>query len=737
MNPEREDPILESCLEEVLGGRTPPDLTARILQAWAVQRSQIDGNTVGAGVQRSVDRARSTAQLPPATTGLNLPIPVNGNGHVKPAPVPELPIATQRRNKVAWESWAVVGSVLLVAGMLAAVIVPQIKRDHDRELAQPLQNTQPGNGPTRVKPPQQQLAAPEKTNPALKTEVENQPSVIVRSNNPPPEVVPSVPTNDPQPEANPIPQIVDTLPPAAPTIEPIPQKQLIQFVNHELSRSWAENKITPAPLATDSEWCRRVYLRLLGRIPSVEEITAFTKDRRPDRREQLVAEILETEKYADEFNRHWAGLWTNILIGRVAGTEPNDPVQREALEQYLASAFARRITYDQLLTELLTASGSTDSANIQEGAIHFLLSGFNKDATVATNRVSRIFLGVNLQCAQCHNHPTNDWDQADYWSLNAFLRQVAVERRGKDARLFDRDLVAQRGDADEAEVYYQTPSGLMKVAYPRFIDGTEISHAGELDKVKRREQLAKFIIRSPEMPRALVNRLWSHFFGYGFTKPVDDIGAGNQPSHPELLAKLAEQFVAYGFDLRAMMRCIVLSDPFQRSSRIPAGSTDVPEAGSIAHFSHYYTRQLQIEQVYDSLMIAAKFRRDTAGNNGPIQARVDWSSQFARSMATDDMGEETTFDGGTRQSLIMMSGDLMRSVTNPEQAGLLRGVIESPLSYEEKVRHLFMAALSRQPSSKELQGAQQLLAANGNNAKVALQDLWWAMLNSNEFILDH
>ena len=140
-------------------------------------------------------------------------------------------------------------------------------------------------------------------------------------------------------------------------------------------------------------------------------------------------------------------------------------------------------------------------------------------------------------------------------------------------------------------------------------------------------------------------------------------------------------------------------------------------------------------------MIAAKFRQGgpSTGSNGndPIQARQAWSQQFARSMATDDMSEETTFDGGTRQSIIMMTGDLMQKVTNTEQDGLLRGVIASPLSYEEKVQHLFLAALSRKPSSRELQGAQQLLAANGKNAKTALADLWWALLNSNEFILDH
>jgi hypothetical protein len=573
--------------------------------------------------------------------------------------------------------------------------------------------------------------------PSTPKRVEPAPSVIV--NNDKPKDNNTRPSRFPTPTPEETPRVVENNIPARATVEPIPAKQLIQFVNLELSEAWKENKVTPAPMANDSEWCRRVFVRLLGRIPTVEEVTAFTKDSSKDRREKLVTQLLESEKYADEFNQHWAGVWTNVLVGRVAGMEEGDPVDREQLQSYLASAFARKLPYDQLVTELLTAQGSTDSANVQEGAINFLLSGFQeKDATVATNRGSRLFLGVNLQCAQCHNHPTNDWNQADYWSLNAFLRQIAVERDGKNARLYDRDLQAQRGDEDEAEVYYQTPSGLMKVAYPRFIDGTELPHTGELAQVNRREKLAQLIVRTDEMPRALVNRMWSHFFGYGFTKPVDDIGAGNQPSHPELLEKLSQQFIAHGYDLRALMKWIVLSDPFQRSSRIPAGDVaDSPEAGNVALFSRYYTRQLQVEEVYDSLMIAAKFRNDTANGVDPVQARKAWSQQFARSMATDDMSEESTFDGGTRQSIIMMTGDLMQRVTSSDKDGLLSGVIASPLSYEEKVNHLFLAALSRKPSTKELQGAQKLFAANGNNAKPALQDLWWALLNSNEFILDH
>jgi len=445
-----EDPILNGALEEVLGGRTPPDLTARILQAWAVQRSE-NGSENGSanGVARAVDQARTAAQLPPAV-GLNVPIPVNGSKpHAAPLPLAEGPVV-KRRRKFPWEVAAAFSSVAAIAGLLAVAIWPQLNRPNV-PVAQPHENHSGKNGPKIVEKhppaiPGNQIAKPEEkpngTKPAPPAIVHNE-----KPNSPPEETPsPNFPVRNPQ--ENPAPQVVDNTPSARATIEPLPAKKLIEFVNLELKQAWTDNKVTPAPLANDSEWCRRVFVRVIGRIPTVEELNAFTKDPSTDRREKLVTQLLESDKYAAEFNQHWAGIWTNVLVGRVAGTEANDPVRRDALQTYLADAFARRLPYDQLVTELLTATGSTASSDVKDGAINFLLSGFQeKDATVATNRVSRIFLGVNLQCAQRHNHPTNDWHQADYWSLNAFLRQIPVERSGKDARLYDRDLVAQSGDA--------------------------------------------------------------------------------------------------------------------------------------------------------------------------------------------------------------------------------------------------------------------------------------------------
>jgi hypothetical protein len=349
-----------------------------------------------------------------------------------------------------------------------------------------------------------------------------------------------------------------------------------------------------------------------------------------------------------------------------------------------------------------------------------------------------VFLGQQLQCAQCHHHPTNEWGQQNYWAMNAFFRQARVQQVAGVTHLTDEDFVDRKTVTTEGEVYYELPNGTIRATGPMFVDGTKIEPSGKLDDVNRRQELARLVINSPQLSTALVNRLWSHNFGYGFTRPVDDIGPQNQPTHPELLAKLSEQFAAHNYDVRKVMKWLVLSDAFGRSSRITGNNLkDAPDAGSVPLFSHYYTRQLQAEEVYNSLLIAADLRKKAPNPKELETARVDWLAQFNRPMGTDDSEEESHFNGSVRQSLIMMNGDLMRRAVNSGDGSFLKSLQQSNLKFEEKVEHLFLAALSRQPSKRELDAVRQIVAQNANNPAAVLEDIWWSLLNSNEFILDH
>jgi hypothetical protein len=521
--------------------------------------------------------------------------------------------------------------------------------------------------------------------------------------------------------------------------------QVIAFINAALKGRWKEAGVRPSPAATESEWCRRVYLDCIGRIPTVDELEAFLVDNRRDKRARLVERLLEDDRYVESYARFWTTLWTNVLIGRTGGMEPNSPVHREGLQQYLRRSLLANKPYNRLVYELLSAQGANrPGEDDYNGAVNFLLAQLQEKATPATAKTAQIFLGLQVQCTQCHNHPFNDWKQNRFWELNAFFRQMREERtmegnQLKAVRLLDGDFAGEGGDPREAEVYFEQRNGIMQVAYPTFIDGTAIDPNGLVSEVDRRQELARFVSRSEELKLAIVNRLWAHFLGYGFTKALDDMGPHNPPSHPELLARLADELAGHGYDLKRLIRWITLSDAYALSSKFGSklgNAADDPTVGNPPLFSHFYLRQMSAEQLYDSLLMATGAHL-TQGNYEEQQRIKDrWLEQFAIAFGTDENDEATTFDGTITQTLVMMNGELTRQATTGESGNFLSQV-SMKSERAAALNELYLAALARRPSRQEVQVANNLLTAQSGNATTALEDIWWALLNSNEFILNH
>ncbi|HEY1067274.1 MAG TPA: DUF1553 domain-containing protein, partial [Pirellulales bacterium] len=331
-----------------------------------------------------------------------------------------------------------------------------------------------------------------------------------------------------------------------------------------------------------------------------------------------------------------------------------------------------------------------------------------------------------------------------FWGLNAFFKQMHVERLdasedGAVVKLTDVDFVSSLGDSTEAETYYETRQGLLQVAYPTFLDGRKINPSGEVSVVNRRDELAKLVIGSTWAKTAAVNRLWGHFLGFGLVHPVDDFGPHNPASHPTILNLLGDAFADTGWDLRRAMKWIVLSRPYQLSSRIdPHNRVDLPEAGETPLFTRFYLRQMRAEALFESLVVATKMDRDLPHDFSARQGRQQaWMQQFVIDFNTDENDETVTFDGSITQSLMMMNGDLMAQATSIEPGSFLNLVATAPTSDREKISELYLAALGRQPNSQEVQLAQQLWSARRGDAQGTLQDVWWALLNSNEFIMNH
>lgn len=527
-------------------------------------------------------------------------------------------------------------------------------------------------------------------------------------------------------------------------------------INRAMREGWQAAGLKPSKAATDAEWCRRVYLDLIGRVPTVAELKAYTANKDEDKRARLVDRLLGDD-YLEEYARHWTTLWTNTLIGRTGGVDRDSLAVRRGMQQYLRRAFQKNKSYDQLAEELVTATGSCMPGDADfNGAANFLADKMAENGVQATAKTAEIFLGMAVGCTQCHNHPFNEYKQNQFWELNAFFRQTRLDREvvpntnnRRYARIVDRDFAGEGGDPTKAELYYELRNGKLKVAYPVFVNGSSLAEkyadrgedfgdSGYLEDIHRRQELADLILSSDEFPRAAVNRMWSHFLGYGFTKPVYDMGPHNPPTHPELLDYLAGEFRSSSFDQKELMRWIVLSEPYSLSSRMTRDNqSDDPNLGARPLFSHFYLRQMQAEQLYESLLTATE-----ADESLPYDERERmkqrWLTQFNTAFGTDDNSESTTFNGSIPQALMLMNGDLVKKATECTPGSFLHKVAtSSELNNAKRVDYLYLAALAREPSRNELAICNKLLAARGGDTPEALKDIWWALLNSNEFILIH
>lgn len=530
------------------------------------------------------------------------------------------------------------------------------------------------------------------------------------------------------------------------TGRPAAKPEATQKIDELISRGWDEYQLKPSAVEDDMKWARRVYLDLLGRIPSVQELEEFMRDDPDERREALVNRLLFDDRYTLDYARNWTTIWTNILIGRTGGTANNSFINREGMQKYLRDSFARNKPYNVLVHELISATGTTTPGKENfNGAVNFLIDKVNdENATLATSSVSRIFMGLQVQCTQCHNHPFNEWKQEKYWEFNAFFRQSRALRRFVEgtndidhAELVDQDFAGESRNPDQADLFYELRNGLLRVAYPVFVDGTEINRSGYVTEVNRRRELADLIIESEYMDKAIVNRMWGHFFGYGFTKPVDDLGPHNIASHPELFQFLSTEFRDQGYDLKKLISWIVLSEPYQLSSKSTRDNvTDDPMLGQAPRFSHYYIRPMTAEELYESLLVATRAEDSSSDYQMTEQMKNRWLQQFSRAFGTDEGDESIEFAGTIAQVLMMFNGDLIRAATRADGGGFLQSVIASSGTPKDKIDRMFLAAFARKPTKKEASVFLQLVQSSDNPVE-GVEDVWWALLNSNEFLFNH
>lgn len=502
--------------------------------------------------------------------------------------------------------------------------------------------------------------------------------------------------------------------------------ELIKFINEKIRAGWQDNNMQPSEVADDSEWLRRVYLDIVGHIPDLETYEKFIADKDKAKRTKVIDALLDDPSYV----RNFTTIWTNLLIGR--GTPRR--VSRDGLLKFLRESFAKNRAWSEIVFDLISAEGHMT----ENGATNFLMSHLNEGAVPATAISARLFLGMQVQCTQCHNHPFNDWKQDAFWQFNSFFKQVRkVEhlkynpRTGRSNEFDYSELVAQ---PFEGPVYYERRSGLMQVAFPTF-NGVEVNPEGDTN---RRLELAKIITagEKTQLGDAMVNRMWGHFMGYGFTKPVDDMGPHNAPSHPAILERMSVEFVKAGYDLKQLIRWICNTEAYNLTSRYNNRNLkDSPAAGESPLFSHLYIKSMSGEQLYDSLIIATNAHKAGSGSwEAAERTRQQWLQQFVLAFGTDENDEATTFDGTIPQALMMMNGELVSKALEGAKGSTLNTVLSEKTKDTDHVKTLYQATLARNPTAKELAAAKKIIS---KNRMEGFQDLYWALLNSNEFIFNH
>jgi hypothetical protein len=488
------------------------------------------------------------------------------------------------------------------------------------------------------------------------------------------------------------------------------------FVDDLVAARWREMGLTPSPRAGDAEYLRRVYLDLIGTLPTPEEVRAFLASAEPDKRRKLVDALLNRPEYVD----YWALKWGDLLRNNSDKTQPKG---MWSFYNWLRAAFRENRPADRFARDLITAQGSAYTTG---PANYFRVATNPADQAEAT---AQVFLGVRLTCAKCHHHPFEKWTQDDYWQMAAFFARVRL-KGSQEFGLFGGEQVVWL--APNGEVSNPRTGKVMK---PTPLDGEPAD-----DPIDRRRALAGWMTapQNPFFARNLVNRYWGYLMGRGIVEPIDDLRVTNPPSNPALLDALAKDFAASGYDFKHLLRTIATSETYQLSSR-PTPENKLDEVFS----TKYLAKRMSAEELLDAVNFATgtaeKFQNLPPGIRA-IQLPdpnvphyfLDTFGRPARQITCEC---ERAVEPNMTQALHLMNSDFVHNKVAAGD-GRVAKLLAAKKPEPEIVEELYLVTFSRPPSAAETEKALQLVAA-APSKKEGFEDLLWALINSREFLFKH
>lgn len=489
-----------------------------------------------------------------------------------------------------------------------------------------------------------------------------------------------------------------------------------------LGAQWARQRITPSPPADEATFLRRAYLDMVGTVPPPAEVRAFLVDAAPDKRLTLLRRLSEDPRFAV----HWADQWTANLLGR---GRLDGNVDATALKAWLRQRFAENTPWNKTAFDLLSASGT----NVESGAVNWLLR-YDDSPTDAAGAAARVLLGVQLQCAQCHDHKTERWTRDDFEAFAAPFARLQVVPRADLPRAGAgaRKVVELRDLPRPAPRFAKNPDlASLVAAKPRAFDGTPLAGAEN-----PRFALAAWAVSRANgtFAKAFVNRVWAHFLGRGFVDPVDDLRPTNPPSAPELFDALAADFVAHDYDVKRLILLVAGS----RAYGLAASPSPADDGNRT--WSHFRLSPLGPDELLRSLMDVtnAEEALQRRGTGGFAELREGLHRQYNFLFDVDETVDRVDFEGSVAQALILLNGKALESGVRAHTGSVLSDILAIPGSEADRVEALFLRALARKPSEAELGTFLRGLAGKAPKARVeAYEDLFWALLNSSEFLFNH
>jgi mono/diheme cytochrome c family protein len=498
-----------------------------------------------------------------------------------------------------------------------------------------------------------------------------------------------------------------------------PQVAEAGYIDKLVNEKLHKLRIVPSGLCTDEEFVRRVHIDIAGIYPEAETVRTFLADKNPNKRAAIVDTLLERK----EFTEMWVMKFAELLQIRSSINNNQPPFYKNALLYYnwLSDKIGRNVPLNQVVIELLGASGGT----VSNPPVNFYQTEL--DQLKLTENVAQVFMGMRIQCAQCHNHPFDRWTMDDYYGFKAFFSQI-----GRKQTDDPQEVIIYNSKGGESRHFLT--QAVMK---PKFL-------GGETPEIKpgddRRKVMAEWLAspRNPYFARNFANIIWAHFTGTGIVEPVDDVRVSNPPSNPELLTALADKFTTYNYDFRKLVRDICTSATYQRTTKVNESN-----ANDKLNFSHAKVRRVRAEVLLDAISQITETPNKFQGL--PLGARAVqiadgatstyFLTTFGRAKRESVCSCEVKMEPTLSQALHLMNGDAVND--RIKQGRVVAKLITEKKNDREIAENLFLRVFGRLPNEKEWGALQQAVSSDTGGRQTVFEDLFWALLNSKEFFFNH